>query len=167
VKRVHNCLLSARIPNLYKELRDSFRCKRTPYAELSETSGNVLYIRITPLAIESNSLVTFLRKVYSDNDIRKDEVELLRKIRTWIANNPNFVNSPNNNQTVDEVTMMPSPVQACNNVDNSEINDQQKKTACHAGNGTFSDVSEIEDVNVSTTFRYLHFCMERTIHSLI
>lgn len=68
LKRVHNCVLTARVPNLFKELRDNFRCKAR------ETSAEVVYIRVTPLACESAVLNQLLRKVYTDNDIRKEEV---------------------------------------------------------------------------------------------
>lgn len=78
VKRLHNCLLTARVPNLYKELLCHFRCKHVPYGELDsiscETSCELVYIKVTPSAVESSVLVEFLNKVYTDNDIRKEEV---------------------------------------------------------------------------------------------
>ncbi|RWS29994.1 uncharacterized protein B4U80_05015, partial [Leptotrombidium deliense] len=93
-KKCHSCLFVKRVPSLYKELLNNFK------VSASESCANNTFTRVRiPFSITTSNFFALLRKIYCDDDIRKDEVDLIRRLKNWtMENSANSVQSLNDSE---------------------------------------------------------------------
>ncbi|RWS10311.1 uncharacterized protein B4U79_17601 [Dinothrombium tinctorium] len=129
-KRCHTCLFIARVPNLYKELVNNFKvCDSIENSSSSTSTSSFSLVTVKiPFSIEASKIFSLLRKIYSEEDIRKDEVELIRELKKWMMENSlNSNQSPHSDCGEEEAMRSANEPKEVDRVAQSEDNYNQEE----------------------------------------
>lgn len=77
VKRVHSSVLIARVPHLFEELLHYNQIKH----KLNEDLISYYFEIPNQIEVNESQLILFLRKIYSDEDLEKEEIDLIQKLK--------------------------------------------------------------------------------------